>query len=76
MASLCPTAPPPAIGSSLKDLGDRYLTDLNAAARNQVFRLGTLVAWQSTEWQCSSKREFHAPVAVTRWRLEGIGWLP
>lgn len=40
MASLCPTAPPPAIGSSLKDLGDRYLTDLNAAARNQVFRLG------------------------------------
>lgn len=40
MASLCPTTPPPAIGSSLKDLGDRYLTDLNAAARNQVFRLG------------------------------------
>lgn len=41
MASLClPPPPPPAIGSSLTDQGDRYLTDLNGAARNQVFRLG------------------------------------
>lgn len=40
MASLCLPPPPPAIGSSLTDLGDRYLTDLNGAARNQVFRLG------------------------------------